>query len=103
MYIATRALGMGPSTIPAGVSSNAAAISVFNSWYGLFPIGQVNLNLPGSNRLNGQPFTIRLEGNVSFGAGTYQAAEKLRNFVTRRLVVRLIEHARNRSAAGICF
>jgi sugar phosphate isomerase/epimerase len=35
--------------------------------------------------------------------GPYQAAEKVRYFVTRRRVVRLIEHARNRSAAGICF
>ncbi len=35
---------------------------------------QNNLNLPGENRLNGTPFTIRARGTFLFSAGTYTAS-----------------------------
>lgn len=34
---------------------------------------QCNLNIPGSNRLNGQPFVVRAAGYINLAAGTYTA------------------------------
>lgn len=42
---------------------------------------QCNLNLPGSNRLNGQPFVVRAAGFVTMPAGTYTSAATPLQFV----------------------
>jgi hypothetical protein len=52
--------------------SSAAATAAFTVIAGEPGAGtQVNLNMPGSNRLNGQPFTVRSAGYISYPAGTY--------------------------------
>jgi hypothetical protein len=57
------------------VSVNAtAAVNAFNVIAGEPGAGtQCNLNLPGSNRLNAQPFVIRAGGIINLAAGTYTA------------------------------
>lgn len=42
---------------------------------------QLNLNVPGSNRLNGQPFTVRAAGFMTCPAGTYTSAATPIQFV----------------------
>lgn len=42
---------------------------------------QLNLNVPGSNRLNGVPFTVRAAGYMTCGAGTYTSAATPIQFV----------------------
>lgn len=42
---------------------------------------QNNLNVPGTNRLNGQPFTVRAAGYMTCGAGTYTSAATPIQFV----------------------
>lgn len=59
----------------AVLSATAASTAGFTVIAGEPGAGtQVNLNAPGSNRLNGQPFTVRAAGNVSYPAGTYTAS-----------------------------
>lgn len=54
--------------------STAAGLGVFNVIAGEPGAGsQLNLSLPGSNRLNGQPFVVRAGGIISMSAGTYTA------------------------------
>lgn len=42
---------------------------------------QLNLNVPGTSRLNGQPFTVRAAGYMTCGAGTYTSAATPIQFV----------------------
>ena len=70
MYIISQAPAAAPLTLSSG-----AATATFNVIAGEPGAGtQCNLNLPGSNRLNGQPFTVRASGNIVLAAGTYTAA-----------------------------
>lgn len=51
---------------------NAAGTVAFNVIAGEPGAGtQCNMNAPGSNRLNGTPFTVRAAGFISYPAGTY--------------------------------
>ncbi len=69
MYIITNA----PAA--ASVTSAGAATSAFTVIAGEPGAGtQDNLNVPGSNKLNGQPFTVRANGYTTYGAGTYTAS-----------------------------
>lgn len=75
MQVIAQAPAAANSTIALGVSTAAAALSVFNVIAGEPGAGtQCNLNVPGSNRLNGQPFRVRAAGFVSFAAGTYTSS-----------------------------
>lgn len=60
---------------PAAASvSITAAVNVNNVIAGEPGAGtQCNLNMPGSNRLNGQPFVVRAGGILNLAAGTYTA------------------------------
>lgn len=75
MQVIAQAPAAANSTIALGVSTASAALSVFNVIAGEPGAGtQCNLNVPGSNRLNGQPFRVRAAGYVSFAAGTYTSS-----------------------------
>lgn len=70
MYIIAQAPAAASITLAAG-----AATATFNVIAGEPGAGtQVNLNAPGSNKLNGQPFRVRAAGTVAVAAGTYTAA-----------------------------
>lgn len=70
MYIISQAPAASGITLAAG-----AATATFNVIAGEPGAGtQVNLNAPGSNRLNGQPFRVRAAGSIALAAGTYTAA-----------------------------
>ena len=64
-----------PAPSAAAVTvATAAGLGVFNVIAGEPGAGtQCNLNVPGSNRLNGQPFVVRAGGIISMSAGTYTA------------------------------
>lgn len=69
MYIIAQA----PSA--AVVSSTAVGTVAFNVIAGEPGAGtQCNLNAPGSNKLNGQPFVVRAAGFTTYAAGTYTAS-----------------------------
>lgn len=69
MYIISQA----PAS--ASVTSSGAATAAFTVIAGEPGAGtQTNLNAPGSNKLNGQPFTVRANGYTLYGAGTYTAS-----------------------------
>src|SRR5258708_35700778 len=73
MYIIAQAPASSTLSF-AAVASTVATTAVFNVIAGEPGAGsQNNLNLPGSNRLNGQQFVVRASGLVSLGAGTYTA------------------------------
>lgn len=56
----------------AAVASTVATTAVFNVIAGEPGAGsQNNLNMIGSNRLNGQQFVVRASGLMSYAAGTY--------------------------------
>lgn len=75
MVVIAQAPAAANSTIALGLSTAAAALSVFNVIAGEPGAGtQCNLNVPGSNRLNGQPFRVRAAGFISFAAGTYTSS-----------------------------
>jgi hypothetical protein len=57
---------------PAAAAITLAAFNVIAGEPGAGT--QVNLNAPGSNKLNGQPFRVRAAGNIVLAAGTYTAA-----------------------------
>lgn len=77
MYIIAQAPAAAPITVSSG-----AATAAFNVIAGEPGAGtQCNLNMPGSNRLNGQPFTVRAAGNISLAAGTYTSAATPISFV----------------------
>ena len=70
MYIIAQAAAASAITLAAG-----AATATFNVIAGEPGAGtQVNLNAPGSNRLNGQPFRVRAAGTIALAAGTYTSA-----------------------------
>lgn len=70
MYIIAQAPAAAGVTIAAG-----AATATFNVIAGEPGAGtQCNLNLPGSNKLNAQPFRVRAAGNIVVAAGTYTTA-----------------------------
>lgn len=70
MYITAQAPAAAGLTLSTG-----AATSAFNVIAGEPGAGtQCNLNVPGSNRLNGQPFIVRAAGNVVLPAGTYTSS-----------------------------
>lgn len=70
MYVISQAPAASSITLAAG-----AATATFNVIAGEPGAGtQVNLNAPGSNRLNGQPFRVRAAGTVAVAAGTYTTA-----------------------------
>lgn len=70
MYVISQAPAASGITLAAG-----AATATFNVIAGEPGAGtQVNLNVPGSNRLNGQPFRVRAAGTVAVAAGTYTTA-----------------------------
>lgn len=58
MNIVAQAPAAAPITIASGASTAAFAVIAGEPGAGL----QCNLNAPGSNRLNGQPFTVRAAG-----------------------------------------
>jgi len=59
---------------PAAANLTAATGGVFNVIAGEPGAGtQLNLNVPGSNRLNATPFVVRAAGIISLAAGTYTA------------------------------
>jgi len=77
MYI----IAQSPAAAPITVSSGAAT-TAFNVIAGEPGAGtQDNLNAPGSNKLNGQPFTVRAAGNVIMAAGTYTSSATPISFV----------------------
>lgn len=62
-----------PAAANATVTT-AGSLGVFNVIAGEPGAGtQCNLNVPGSNRLNGQPFVVRAGGILNMAAGTYTA------------------------------
>ena len=68
MYVIAQA----PAAAQFSTASPVAGINAFTIIAGEPGAGtQDNLNLPGSNRLNGQPFTIRAAGYLTLAAGTY--------------------------------
>ena len=70
MYVISQAPAAASVTLAAG-----AATATFNVIAGEPGAGtQVNLNAPGSNRLNGQPFRVRAAGTIAVAAGTYTTA-----------------------------
>jgi hypothetical protein len=70
MYVISQAPAAAAITLAAG-----AATATFNVIAGEPGAGtQVNLNVPGSNKLNGQPFRVRAAGTVAVAAGTYTTA-----------------------------
>lgn len=67
-------IAQGPAAATLTVSSGAAQ-SPFLIAAGLPGAGsQLNLNAPGTARLNGQPFTVRAAGYITCPAGTYTSA-----------------------------
>lgn len=70
MYIIAQAPSAAGITLAAG-----AATATFNVIAGEPGAGtQANLNAPGSNKLNGQPFRVRAAGTIAVAAGTYTTA-----------------------------
>ena len=66
---------IGTAPAAASLTSAAAATAAFTVIAGEPGAGtQDNLNVPGSNRLNAQPFTVRAAGYTLYGAGTYTAS-----------------------------
>lgn len=70
MYIIAQAPSAAPLTLSTGASTVAFNVIAGEPGAGT----QVNLNAPGSNRLNGVPFIVRAAGNVTMPAGTYTTA-----------------------------
>jgi hypothetical protein len=77
MYILGQAPAAAPITISSGASTVAFSVIAGEPGAGT----QDNLNMPGSNKLNGQPFTVRAAGNVTLQAGTYTSAASPISFV----------------------
>jgi len=70
MYTIAQAPAAASLTVPAGAATTAFTVIAGEPGAGT----QLNLNAPGSNKLNGQPFTVRAAGYITFGAGTYTSA-----------------------------
>lgn len=70
MYVIATAPASAGLTLSSGAATAAFAVAAGEPGAGT----QTNLNAPGSNRLNGQPFIVRAAGNVVLAAGTYTSA-----------------------------
>ena len=70
MYVMANAPSAAALTVPAGSATTALTVIAGEPGAGT----QVNLNAPGSNKLNGQPFTVRAAGFITFAAGTVTTA-----------------------------
>ena len=70
MYIIAQAPAAAPITVSSGASTVAFNVIAGEPGAGT----QCNLNAPGSNKLNGQPFTVRAAGNIVLAAGTYTSS-----------------------------
>lgn len=77
MQVIANAYGAATLTVATGASYNAFQVAS-----GLPGAGsQLNLALPGTNRQNGQPFTVRASGYMTCPAGTYTSAATPIQFV----------------------
>lgn len=70
MYIISQAPAAAGVTLAAGAATSTFSVIAGEPGAGT----QVNLNAPGSNRLNAQPFRVRAAGNIVVAAGTYTTA-----------------------------
>lgn len=70
MYIAAQAPASTAITLPAGAATTAFTVIAGEPGAGT----QTNLNLLGSNRLNGVPFVVRAAGRLILPAGTVTSA-----------------------------
>ena len=70
MYIIAQAPAAAVLAIPSGAAYTPFVVAAGEPGAGT----QCNLNLPGSNRLNGQAFTVRASGYMTCPAGTYTSA-----------------------------
>jgi hypothetical protein len=70
MYIIAQAPSAAGLTIASGASTVAFNVIAGEPGAGT----QCNLNVPGSNKLNGQPFRVRAAGNIVLAAGTYTSS-----------------------------
>ncbi len=70
MYIVSQAPAAAAFTVATGAATQAFAVAAGEPGAGT----QVNVPVPGSNRLNGQPFVVRAAGYVLFPAGTVTTA-----------------------------
>lgn len=72
MQIIAQAVSAAPFTVTGAASTTAASVSYFNVIAGEPGAGsQLSLSLPGSGRMNGQPFKVRTAGYTTLAAGTY--------------------------------
>jgi hypothetical protein len=72
MYVIAQPPSAAAITVTGAASTTAANLSTFNVISGEPGAGsQLSLSLPGSNRLNGQPFRVRAAGYSSIAAGTF--------------------------------
>jgi hypothetical protein len=77
MYIISQAPAAAILTVASGAAQSPFLVAAGEPGAGT----QLNLNVPGSNRLNGQPFTVRAAGFMTCGAGTYTSAATPIQFV----------------------
>ncbi len=70
MYIIAQAPASAGLTLSTGAATSAFVVIAGEPGAGT----QTNLNAPGSNKLNGQPFIVRAAGNIVLAAGTYTSA-----------------------------
>lgn len=74
MIVVAQAPGASPITVAAAASTTSAVTGIFNVIAGEPGAGsQLLLSIPGTNRLNGQPFRVRAAGYIAMNAGTYTA------------------------------
>lgn len=77
MIIVANAPAAAPLTVATGSAYSPFLVAAGEPGAGT----QVNLNLPGSGRFNGQPFTVRAAGYMTCPAGTYTSAATPIQFV----------------------
>jgi hypothetical protein len=70
MYIIAQAPAAAAITVAAGAATSAFTVIAGEPGAGT----QCNLNLPGSNKLNGVPFIVRASGFMTLPAGTVTTA-----------------------------
>lgn len=74
MQVIAQGNSAAPITVAAAASTTSAVTGIFNVIAGEPGAGsQLLLSVPGTNRLNAQPFRLRAAGYVAFNAGTYTA------------------------------
>lgn len=77
MYIIAQAPAAAPITVGSGATTVAFNVIAGEPGAGT----QCNLNAPGSNKLNGQPFRVRAAGNIVLAAGTYTSSATPISFI----------------------